>query len=141
MRRISRLPSEAASRNISACSAQAISQVGWRLMVASSANTSRPPAPAACGDIARALATKPAISPEVEVFASPSADVTSPDLSVDGSRDNQPSLGCDRLNLGDLFRKRQCPLLRLRFCGLGLVPDGHVRRHRAGVQHLWRADL
>src|SRR5437899_2758436 len=33
-------------------------------MVASSANTSRPRAPAACGDIALALATKAAISSE-----------------------------------------------------------------------------
>src|SRR5215469_4732667 len=100
MRRISRLPSEAASRNISACSAQAISQVGWRLMVASSANTRRPLVPAACGDIARALATKAAISSEVEAFASGSdarspafsAEVASPDLSLVGSRDNQPRL-------------------------------------------------
>ena len=59
---MSRLPIEAASRNMSACSAQAMSQVGCRLMVASSANTSRPRAPAACGDIARALATKAAMS-------------------------------------------------------------------------------
>src|ERR1700761_6478655 len=63
---ISRLPSAAASRNISACSAQAISHVGCRLMVASSANTSRPLAPAACGDIARALATKAAMSSEAD---------------------------------------------------------------------------
>src|SRR3954454_18499415 len=67
---MSRLPSAAASRNISACSAQAMSQVGWRLMVASSANTSRPRAPAACGDIARALATKAAISSDPDGFAS-----------------------------------------------------------------------
>src|SRR5690349_20873192 len=63
---MSRLPSEAASRNMSACSAQAMSQVGCRLMVASSANTSRPRAPAACGDIARALATKAAMSSELD---------------------------------------------------------------------------
>src|ERR1700738_820074 len=73
---MSRLPKEAASRNISACSAQAISQVGSRLMVASSANTSRPLAPAACGDIARALATKAAMSSEADGRASCSA----PDL-------------------------------------------------------------
>ena len=47
---------------MSACSAQAMSQVGCRLMVASSANTSLPLAPARCGDIARALATKAAMS-------------------------------------------------------------------------------
>src|SRR5438309_3170206 len=61
---MSRLPTEAASRNMSACSAQAISHVGCRLIVASSANTSRPRAPAACGDIALALATKAAMSSE-----------------------------------------------------------------------------
>src|SRR5258708_38163444 len=73
---MSRLPSAAASRNISACSVQAMSQVGCRLMVASSANTNRPLAPAACGDIARALATKAAISSEADGRASGSA----PDL-------------------------------------------------------------
>src|ERR1700676_4700258 len=67
---MSRLPIAAASRNISACSAQAMSQVGCRLMVASSANTSRPFAPAACGDIARALATKAAISSEADGLVS-----------------------------------------------------------------------
>src|SRR5580692_3501789 len=51
---------------MSACSAQAMSQVGCRLMVASSANTSRPLAPAAWGDIACALATKAAMSSEVD---------------------------------------------------------------------------
>src|SRR5713101_214847 len=67
---MSRLPSEAASRNISACSAQAISQVGCRLMVASSANTSRPFAPAALGDVARALATKAAMSSDADGLVS-----------------------------------------------------------------------
>src|SRR5450631_4592924 len=67
---MSRLPSAAASRNMSACSEQAISHVGCRLMVASSANTSRPLAPAACGDIARALATKAAMSSEADGLAS-----------------------------------------------------------------------
>src|ERR1700747_2848385 len=67
---MSRLPTEAASRNIPACSVQAMSQVGCRLMVASSANTSLPRAPSACGDIDRALATKAAISSDVEVCAS-----------------------------------------------------------------------
>src|SRR5882757_8891918 len=47
-----------------------MSQVGCRLMVASSANTSRPLAPAAWGDVARALATKAAISSEADDFAS-----------------------------------------------------------------------
>src|SRR6478609_1600454 len=67
---MSRLPSAAASRNISACSAQAISHVGCRLMVASSANTSRPLAPAALGDIARALATKAAMSSDADGLVS-----------------------------------------------------------------------
>src|ERR1700682_4809792 len=92
---MSRLPSEAASRNISACSAQAISQVGCRLMVASSANTSRPFAPAAWGDIARALATKAAMSSDADGVASGSppallvcAEDTSPeDLGLVGSPD------------------------------------------------------
>src|ERR1700712_3689177 len=66
---MSRLPSEAASRNMSACSAQAMSQVGCRLMVASSANTSRPLAPAAWGDIAFALATKAAMSSDADGLA------------------------------------------------------------------------
>src|SRR3981081_4473797 len=65
---MSRLPSAAASRNMSACRAQAMSQVGCRLMVASSANTSRPLAPAAWGDIARALATKAAMSSDADGF-------------------------------------------------------------------------
>src|SRR5260370_11125932 len=67
---MSRLPREAAWRNISACSAQAMSQAGCRLMVASSASPSRPFAPAACGDIARALATKAAMSSEADGLAS-----------------------------------------------------------------------
>src|SRR6266702_683125 len=50
-----------------------MSQVGCRLIVASSAKISRPFAPGACGDSARALATKAATSSEVEVFACGSA--------------------------------------------------------------------
>src|SRR6202142_3820409 len=38
-------PALVASRNMSACNLQAVSQVGCRLMVASSANTSRPRVP------------------------------------------------------------------------------------------------
>src|SRR5882757_5463364 len=72
---MSRLPSAAASRNMSACSAQAMSQVGCRLMVASSANTSLPLAPTRCGDIARALATKAAISSVVDALVSGSRAV------------------------------------------------------------------
>src|SRR6195952_5631061 len=55
---------------MSAGSAHAMSQVGCRLMVASSAKTSRPLAPEACGDIARALATKAAISSAADALAS-----------------------------------------------------------------------
>ncbi|MGY4428683.1 hypothetical protein ACVWWO_001160 [Bradyrhizobium sp. F1.13.1] len=46
-----------------------MSQVGCRLIVASSAKISRPFAPGACGDSARAFATKAAMSSEVEVPA------------------------------------------------------------------------
>ena len=66
----SRRPIPAASRNMSAWSAPAISQVGCRLMVASSANTSLPWPPAACGDVARALATNAAISDEADGIVS-----------------------------------------------------------------------
>src|SRR3569833_4427616 len=83
---------------MSACRAQAISHVGCRLMVASSANTRRPRAPAACGDIARALATKAAISSEADGLASgneprlPGApfwaeDTSAPDFGLVGSAD------------------------------------------------------
>src|SRR3954451_19543090 len=70
---MSRLPIAAASRNMSACSAQAMSHVGCRLIVASSAKISRPLACGACGDIARAFATKAAMSSEADVFASGTA--------------------------------------------------------------------
>src|SRR6266478_6109338 len=92
---MSRLPSAAASRNISACSAQAMSHVGCRLMVASSANTSRPLAPARCGDVARALATKAAMSSEADDLGSGNgsvlrlsagrADTSSADFGLIGS--------------------------------------------------------
>src|SRR3990172_8390091 len=53
----------AASRNISACKAQAVSQVGCRLMVASSAKISRPRLPAvAAGPSERTRSIKAAIS-------------------------------------------------------------------------------
>src|ERR1700761_4700487 len=78
---------------MSACSVQAMSHVGCRLMVASSANTSLPLAPAACGDIARALATKAAMSSAAEVIScgkAPAlrpADVSTDDLGLVGSPD------------------------------------------------------
>src|ERR1051325_3041996 len=70
---MSRLPIAAASRNMSACKAQAMSHVGCRLIVASSAKISRPLACGACGDIARAFATKAAMSSAADVFASGTA--------------------------------------------------------------------
>src|SRR3954453_9398349 len=78
-----------------------MSHLGCRLMVASSANTSRPLAPGACGDIARAFSTKAAISSAAEGFTSvtvpalPDADgarsaefglVGSPDMEARGAR-------------------------------------------------------
>src|ERR1700726_384718 len=90
---MSRLPSAAASRNMSACSAQAMSHVGCRLMVASSANTSRPLLPAACGDIALALATKAAMSSAADGMDSgsepllPASDILSADFGLIGSPD------------------------------------------------------
>src|SRR3954453_18423533 len=92
---MSRLPIAAASRNMSACSAQAMSHVGWRLIVASSAKISRPRACGACGDIARAFATKAAMSSEADRLASgtdpdlPDADcaTASEDFGLVGSPD------------------------------------------------------
>src|SRR5215510_13419590 len=53
----------AASRNMSACSVQAVSQVGCRLIVASSAKTSRPRLPGAVeGPSPRNCSTKACIS-------------------------------------------------------------------------------
>src|ERR1700690_3211439 len=83
---------------MSACSVQAISHVGCRLMVASSANTSLPLAPAACGDIARALATKAAMSsaadgiscgnePALPAAVLRRADVSTGDFGLVGSPD------------------------------------------------------
>src|SRR5271167_1269674 len=89
---------------MSACMVQAMSQVGCRLMVASSANTSRPLAPAACGDIARALATKAAMSSEADGSdgslpdaTSLAADVWFADLGLTGSPDMPSSLMAARL--------------------------------------------
>jgi hypothetical protein len=75
-----------------------MSHVGCLLMVASSANTSRPFAPGALGDIARALATKAAMSSDADVFVSGNApdlpdagvgaaDTSPPDFDLVGSRD------------------------------------------------------
>src|SRR5215475_9605123 len=60
---MSRPPALAASRNISACNVQAVSHVGWRLIVASSANIKRPRAPRAVdGPSARTFSMKLSIS-------------------------------------------------------------------------------
>jgi hypothetical protein len=81
---------------MSACSAQAISHVGWRLMVASSANTSRPRLPAPWGDIALALATKAAMSSWVDDFSCGSESALrscgTPGFGLVGSPDMQCSL-------------------------------------------------
>src|SRR6185437_6241400 len=129
---MSRLPSAAASRNMSACNAHAISQVGCRLMVASSANTSRPLAPAAWGDIACALATKAAISSEVEDLVSgsdrsaPCDDATSLRSDLVGS----PGIGA-RLWPG------RCALLR-QLCRLHLIACRYIGSNRPRVHHLQR---
>src|SRR4051794_7739183 len=80
---MSSVPIAAASRNMSACRVQAMSQVGCRLMVASSANTSRPRPPEACGAIALALATKAAMSADADDCDTASVE----DLGMVGSRD------------------------------------------------------
>src|SRR5258708_39202682 len=77
---------------MSACSVQAMSHVGCRLMVASSAHASRPFAPGACGDIACALATKAAMSSEAEVFVSGNAPDL-PDAGVDAAGTSPPDFG------------------------------------------------
>src|SRR6185369_5246413 len=60
---MSRPPMPAASRNMSACRAQAESQVGWRLIVASSAKINRPRCPVAvAGPRARTFSIKVSIS-------------------------------------------------------------------------------
>jgi ABC-type transporter Mla subunit MlaD len=97
-----------------------MSHVGCRLMVASSANTSRPFAPGAWGDIARALATKAAMSSDADGFVSgndpflPDAGETSlPDFGLVGSRDMQArkwlqayvALASDRVNAPNPIRE------------------------------------
>src|ERR1700710_467799 len=89
---MSRLPIAAASRNMSACSAQAMSQVGCRLMVASSANTSRPFAPGAWGDIARAFATKAAMSSDADALAS-GTEPALPDSDLDAEATSPADFG------------------------------------------------
>src|SRR5882757_1050724 len=108
---MSRLPSDAASRNMSACSVHAMSQVGCRLMVASRANTSLPRASARCGDIARALATKAAMSSDGDVRASGKE----PALRVSGELAWRTS--CPDGGLVGLPAISAC-LLRQTLCGL-----------------------
>jgi hypothetical protein len=69
-----------------------MSHVGCRLMVASSANTSRPFAPGAWGDIARALATKAAMSSDADAFVSGNAPDL-PDARVDVDETSPPDFG------------------------------------------------
>src|SRR6202163_3290005 len=151
---MSRLPSEAASRNMSACSAQAISQVGCRLMVASSANTSRPLAPGACGDIARALATKAAMSSEADDFVSGSEPVlpdaafcageTSPrDFGLVGSPGiSARRQNCRKLYVGGDWRTVEALVSGER--GRWSVPrrgNRSIWRNRAGIGHHGRGCL
>src|SRR5258708_16856906 len=97
----------AASRNMSACSAQAMSHVGCRLMVASSANTRRPRAPGACGDIALALATKAAMSSAADLASG--NDPALPASAFFAEEISDAGFGRDRLH--DIGRSRlQQPL-------------------------------
>src|SRR4030088_475765 len=134
---------------MSACSAQAISHVGCRLIVASSANTSRPRAPAACGDIALALATKAAMSSEPAGFASGTepafpdafcaeetsvADfglVGSPDISA---RRLQQALCGQRMRSGQSTQTASLDSV-LKRRGWGGRFDRHVGRYRPCIRH------
>src|SRR5579863_2219273 len=136
---MSRLPREAASRNISDCNAHAMSHVGCRLMVASSAKTNRPLPADANGDMAFALATKAAMSSEVEASRSGSAPsrpraISPVDFELsrppDMSRSRKPNVGCGtlpvnaRLSAGESFS-------RLR----SVVRDRHKGRDRTCIGH------
>src|SRR5947209_1913288 len=70
---MARPPIAPASLNMSACSAHAMSQVGWRLMVASRAKISRPAAAFAFGAIAFTCARKAAISAWEDDATSPAS--------------------------------------------------------------------
>src|SRR3954465_12444987 len=93
---------------MSACSAQAMSQVGWRLRVASSAKTRRPLVPCAAAATARACATKAAIASALDVSAlgsrwsrTPSPDdVTGPERDLEGGS----TMGAHRLHAHDVGR-------------------------------------
>src|SRR6202171_166456 len=147
---MSRLPSEAASRNMSACSAQAMSQVGCRLMVASSANTSLPFAPARCGDIALAWATKAAMSSAADGLASGSgpalrcpdvgAEDTSPaDLGLIGSpamiaRQLQQALCGTATETGQCAGFAQVPVKRRERAGRSVL-ERRIGSDRPGAGH------
>jgi hypothetical protein len=107
-----------------------MSHVGCRLIVASSANTNRPFAPAAWGDIARALATKAAMSSDADVFVSGkapdlpdvgvgAAETSPPDFGLVGSRDMPARKWLqayvaphgERVNTPDLIDERSEPLV------------------------------
>src|SRR5690348_13338746 len=112
---------------MSACSAQAMSQVGCRLMVASSANTSRPLAPAACGDIARAFATKADISSDVEDLVSGSDRSAAFDEATSLRSDLVGSPG-----IGTRLWPGRCALLR-QLCRLCLIARRYIGRDRPRV--------
>src|SRR3569832_2544166 len=112
---------------MSACNAHAMSQVGCRLMVASSAKTSRPLLPDAKGAIAFALATKAAISSDVDGSRSGSE---LPSRSRVTSR-----LGFELLGSPDIAcsRKPQCGL---RSSAVNAPPPATDEFGTAGVNQL-----
>src|SRR6478609_4983132 len=121
---MSRLPDKAASRNMSACIAQAMSQVGCRLMVASSANTSLPLAPARCGDMALALATKAAMSSAADGLASGNGpDLAEPDL-LEGCADETSFSDFGLVGSPAMIARN----LQQALCGTG-IESGQCDRH------------
>src|SRR5665213_507119 len=140
---MSRLPSAAASRNMSACSAQAMSQVGCRLMVASSANTRRPFAPGAWGDIARALATKAAMSSDADGRASGSEpalcaeEVTPADFGLVGS----PDIHARKMAARSMWSGIRQRSMRAGCVAAPSVLDRRVERNRPRLGDLRRVGL
>src|ERR1700730_18661717 len=112
-----------------------MSQVGWRLMVASSAKIRRPRPPCVCGDIARALATKAAMSSDVEdLFSGSECDLaasfeaaTSPVRGFTGSPDIGAHQITASLNAADEGRLMRQGVL------LGVLRGRHKNRNRSGI--------